>query len=1158
MSENSNTGTLELITTELTKLINPLKERVEKAEILQLFAELGVDFPPELAADGDFSTALNDVITKVGSMPGKVKAMIDALNATPDPQYDVAAQQLTDLIQIIVDLVGDISTIATKINDYIAAHPVTDPEGAVADFTADLAKNLFDYLVVNYIDTSVPLLGAFLEFFGVIEEEEINITSTNPLLPRVTRKNLHLENLPKIITDPAGLAKELYGWGDPTLALNASSQIKLFKKLEKLFNKFNWPAVYDSTTTPHHLDLLLASLKVYTAAAKEGVQLAFDQAIGTTFDRSISQDKWTLDLKSEISITPNVGVNLVPDEGLSTEILSGTAPEIAGAISFKWTAVDNLTQQPLLLFGTAGSSRLEAKQISAFLGTEFTWQPSTSIASGNVTFEAEIKDGKLVIKPGSPDGFLAKVLPPDGFTVDFGILVGISSEKGLYFKGSGTLEVDIPTNVTLGPISILNLTVGLAFGEQLALNLGADIKTVLGPFTAIVENMGIKLLLDFPETRDGNLGAVNLGIEFKPPRGIGMTLDAGAVKGGGYLMLDYENGRYAGALELEFSGLFGFTAIGIINTKFPDGSEGFSLLLLINVTFGTPIVLGYNFYLTGIGGIIGLHRTMNTEKIRDGVRDGSVSSVLFPENVIANITRIISDLESFFPAKQDQFFLGIMARITWNTPAILTVEAGLAIEFPNPVKIAILGVIRCILPDPDTSIIRLNVAFAGIIDFEKKLLSFDASIFDSRILTITLEGDMALRVSWGDQPDFLVSVGGFHPTYTPAPHLELKPMKRITVNVLSGNPNLVLTAYFAVTTNTIQFGAGLDFSFRAGSFGIYGKLSFDVLIQFVPFHFIANISASVAVKLGGSTLFSIGLEFNLEGPSPWHAYGHASFSILFFTIRIKFDTTWGEERTNSLPGTDVLPLLLEEFNKDTNWEVIPLVQPYELVTLGAAASDPDIVIVRPFGSLEVNQNVLPLDMTLERFGNFTPQDISKATVTQLSVNGVNYSDTSLTDVQKSFAPAAFKDMSDQDKLSAPSYSKQNAGVRLNTTDDIKFDYGINRIVEYECIISDKEKEKRLDPVSPKSDFFKPFVSGGDVGKSFLSKHKKTNAARADKFVSMAEETYAVAFVNSMQNAHATNAVFNSKSEADEYLRETIAQNPSKKGKLQITPAFQLV
>ena len=712
-------------------------------------------------------------------------------------------------------------------------------------------------------------------------------------------------------------------------------------------------------------------------------------------------------------------------------------------------------------------------------------------------------------------------------------------------------------SISIGPIDILNLTIGISPGTETRLELGADIRTVLGPFTAVVENMGLNTQLTFPDDRQGNMGPINLAIGFKPPNGIGLSLDAGVVKGGGYLLLDFDAGMYAGALELDFEGLFGFTVIGIINTKFPDGSEGFSLLLLINVTFDTPITLGFNFFLSGIGGIIGFHRTMVTLAIQQGVKDGSIDNILFPENAIANITQIISDLEAIFPAKQDQFVLGIMARITWNTPAVLTVEAGLIIEFPNPVTIAIIGVIRCALPTPDEAIIELNVAFAGIIDFEEEILMFDASIFDSRILTITLEGDMALRISWGDKPDFLVSVGGFHPTYTPAPHLKLLAMRRMTVNILSGNPNLVLTAYFAVTTNTIQFGSSLSFSFTVSKFGVYGDFGFDVLIQFSPFRFIAAVRASVAVKLGSSTLFSIGLSFNLEGPTPWRAHGYGSFKVLFVKFKVEFDKTWGEKRETSLPGTSVLPLLLEELEKESNWDAKPNSTLPSTITLADREPEEGVVVVNPQGSLLVDQMVVPLDLTMEKFGNYQPEDISKVSITGVEIGGEDIDPDGISSLQNSFAPGAYKEMSDADRLSSPSYEPNNSGVKIDSTDEMEFDYGINRLVEYETILSDfEEEELGLNPVHP--DFFKGFVSAGDVGKSFLSVSLKNNQVKANKTISLAEEQYAVVSSADLSNVHAENKVFNSKSEADEYLRECLKTDPAQQGKIQLSPAFQLV
>ena len=76
--------------------------------------------------------------------------------------------------------------------------------------------------------------------------------------------------------------------------------------------------------------------------------------------------------------------------------------------------------------------------------------------------------------------------------------------------------------------------------------------------------MGAIVELAFSSGADKALGPVDLSLGFKPPNGVGLSIDAGVVKGGGYLYLDYEKGEYAGALELVFSGFLALKAIGII------------------------------------------------------------------------------------------------------------------------------------------------------------------------------------------------------------------------------------------------------------------------------------------------------------------------------------------------------------------------------------------------------------------------------------------------------------------------------------------------------------------------------------------------------------------------------------------------------------------
>lgn len=60
--------------------------------------------------------------------------------------------------------------------------------------------------------------------------------------------------------------------------------------------------------------------------------------------------------------------------------------------------------------------------------------------------------------------------------------------------------------------------------------------------------------------------------------------------------MDTEKGEYIGALELSFQDLFDLKAVGIISTKLPDGSPGFSLLIIITAEF-SPIQLGFGFTL---------------------------------------------------------------------------------------------------------------------------------------------------------------------------------------------------------------------------------------------------------------------------------------------------------------------------------------------------------------------------------------------------------------------------------------------------------------------------------------------------------------------------------------------------------------------------------
>ena len=121
-----------------------------------------------------------------------------------------------------------------------------------------------------------------------------------------------------------------------------------------------------------------------------------------------------------------------------------------------------------------------------------------------------------------------------------------------------------------------------------------------------------------------------------------------------------------------------------------------------------------------------------------------------------------------------------------GTPTIVSLELGLILEIPRP-AFAIAGVLRITLPAPEAALIKIQVNFLGIVDFEKKQLSFDASLYESYVLFMTLTGDMAVRVYWGDDANFLLSVGGFHPSYPP-PAMGLGPLGRLGIIICRSLP----------------------------------------------------------------------------------------------------------------------------------------------------------------------------------------------------------------------------------------------------------------------------------------------------------------------------------------------------------------------------------
>jgi hypothetical protein len=585
----------------------------------------------------------------------------------------------------------------------------------------------------------------------------------------------------------------------------------------------------------------------------------------------------------------------------------------------------------------------------------------------------------------------------------------------------------------------------------------------------------------------------------------------------------------------------------------PDGSKGFSLLIIISVEFGTGIQLGFGFTLLAVGGLIGLNRTMNMRALMDGVRTGAVNSVMFPQDVIANAPKIISDLRTLFPPREGTFLIGPMAKIGWGTPTLISLSLGVIIEIP-PGNIAILGVLKVALPAEDAPLIVLQVNFAGAIEFDKKRLYFFASLFESRVIFITLDGEMGLLVAFGDDATFVVSVGGFHPRFSPPP-LPFPSPRRIALDLLNTPVAKVrVEGYFAVTSNTVQFGARVEVFFGLDILNVSGHVAFDALFQFSPFLFIIEISASFSVKVFGAGLFCVSVHGLLEGPSPYHLLGHGSISILFWDIDVDFETSWGESKDTQLPPITVMPLLEAELRKADNWRAVLPASSNLLVSLRKMPAEEAALILHPLGMLHVSQRKLPLELKLDKVGNQKPSDVNRLSV-KLAGGGFAKKD----DAFEKFAPAQFQNFSDADKLSRPAFAPERSGLHLSAGGaDMRSSHMVKRVVRYEEIVIDsnyKRFERRFRGYF--GVLFNFFLEGAAVARCELSQASKEKVVPFKDKIAVKEEGYVVAFQANNKTFTGGTATFHSEASARDFMDSKIIEDPHLADAIHVIPTFEM-
>lgn len=656
----------------------------------------------------------------------------------------------------------------------------------------------------------------------------------------------------------------------------------------------------------------------------------------------------------------------------------------------------------------------------------------------------DLKDAKLVLKVGD-DPFLGAVIG-DAIEVklNFGLVADVAG--GLRLADGTGLRATVPLEaIPSSPVQIPFLHLELLPGptlDRLSVELSGSFQAALGPFAGSIERLGTLLVLDGLQG-----GAPTAQWKLKPPTGAGLSIDAGIVKGGGFLLFDEPRGEYAGILDLKLMAV-GVKAIALLSTKNP---AGWSLLLIITAQL-PPIQLGFGFTLTGVGGLIGVQHTVSIEALSSGLTTGSLDSFLFPQNPVANAPQIISQLRTIFPFKPGGFVIGPMLELGWGTPSLVTARVGVLVEATQLVFVGQVIVQLPPLVDKSLSLLYLQVDFAGGIVFDPLQIWFDGVLRDSRVVFISLTGQFAFRARFGDRPSFLISAGGFHPRFTDLPPGLPAPFQRVGASFSIGVIGLEFKGYFAVTSATVQGGASLRIWADIGIASVEGGFEFNAIIYLVPkFRFDCDLHVYAGVEVFGIDFASVDIYGRFAGPGRWHVTGrakiHTPWPLPDFSLEV--DEAWGEERPSPMRRLRLADELKAELEKPGTWSaaLMPGAQASAaFAKLPATLEGGRVLLVHPDALLQFVQKRLPLAKRLDKLGSDAIEGEREVAIGSLRFAGVEKAPDRR--LQESFSAAQFLELSEDELLGKPSFGLFEAGVEVGQRDYL-FGTAVPEAFDYE-------------------------------------------------------------------------------------------------------------
>jgi hypothetical protein len=382
-------GTLETIARHIGLALQPLKDRLASDHAIDLLAELGLEFPPQLLQPA-FVNALNSGATAAGALPATITQLTNAIDGDNEGQILTSGAQL---IEEIAAVTAALAQIGNELKNLAGALPGMSAS-EVSSFADALPGRLLGYLLISYLEAVAPGAVSIGNLLGILDYLPNAGVDGDAAHPGYIVRQLQFSNLGDLLTSPDKLLKNLYGWGNP--GFDGKSLIsRLSTSLGLLGVSSQVSATGDS------LSVFLLTLGVASSTNPPGLSATFGTTLPSGLDLTLPfSDTWSIHVQAKAALASGLQVTIKPPANVTLRPPSGT---VNGLLQADIIAQGADASHPIIIIGQTGGSRLQTDSFTFGMGVKITWDSGSGTATAEPTVQIAIKGGKVVIDMSNAD-----------------------------------------------------------------------------------------------------------------------------------------------------------------------------------------------------------------------------------------------------------------------------------------------------------------------------------------------------------------------------------------------------------------------------------------------------------------------------------------------------------------------------------------------------------------------------------------------------------------------------------------------------------------------------------------------------------------------------------------------------------------------------------